>query len=349
MNHFILLTSMTFGLSFFCVNLIRKKLRTQFIDIPNDRSSHSIPTPRGGGMGFIVAFSIAVILGHFCIPQVIPLNATFVLVALLPLIGIGILDDWCSVPSLVRYLVQLSVSILIVSHYGAFPQPWLMALGTPGHWIALFSTVIGITALINFYNFMDGLDGLVAGVTAIQLSFFAIWFNQPSLWLLVAALLGFLYWNWSPAKIFMGDAGSTMLGATVAITLLQGSSTTQSWSAIVILLPLVGDAIYTLICRAYKGDNIFKAHRTHLYQRLHQSGWPHAQVSIFYIVGTIIIGTVISLDPTIAPIMVPFLILIAIQRMETYINHTNHYRATSLTQEMSNLSDNLVDSLTQVS
>jgi Fuc2NAc and GlcNAc transferase len=326
MNPFILFSGITFCLSFLAVNLIRKHFRKQFIDIPNDRSSHSIPTPRGGGMGFIVAFAIVLLLGHFCIPQLIPSNAIFVLVALLPLIGIGILDDWCSVSSIVRYLVQLSVSILIVCHYGAFPQPWLMHLGTPGHWIAIVLTIIGITALINFYNFMDGLDGLVAGVTATQLSFFAIWFNQPSLWLLVAALLGFLYWNWSPAKIFMGDAGSTMLGATVAITLLQGSSTTQAWSAIVILLPLVGDAIYTLGCRAKRRENIFKAHRTHIYQRLHQSGWQHRQVATFYILGTIVIGTVISLDPTITPIMVPFLVIIAIRKLETYINHTNHYQ-----------------------
>lgn len=124
----------------------------------------------------------------------------------------------------------------------------------------------------------------------------------------------------------MGDAGSTMLGATIAITLLQGSSTTQSWSALVILLPLVGDAIYTLFCRAQRGENIFKAHRTHLYQRLHQSGWQHPQVATFYMMGTIIIGTVISLDPTITPIMVPFLVLVAIQKLEIYINHTNHYQ-----------------------
>ena len=342
MNYLILFTGMTFCLSFFCVNLIRTNLRNQFIDIPNDRSSHIVPTPRGGGMGFIIAFSIALLLSHLCIPQVIPSNSTFILLALFPLIGIGILDDWCSVSSLVRYLVQLSVSILIVSHYGAFPQPWLIHLGTPGYWIAIVLTVIGITALVNFYNFMDGLDGLVAGVTAIQLSFFAMWFNQPSLWLLVAALLGFLYWNWSPAKIFMGDAGSTMLGATVAITLLQGSSTTQSWSALVILLPLVGDAIYTLFCRAQRGENIFKAHRTHLYQRLYQSGWQHPQVAAFYMMGTIIIGTVISLDPTIAPIMVPFLVLVAIQKLETYIDHTNHYQPrNTVNHQTIGLSENL--------
>lgn len=333
MNLFILFSGITFFLSLLAVNFIRQNLKKQFIDIPNDRSSHTIPTPRGGGMGFIIAFAIAIVLGHLCFPQVIPQNTTFVLIALLPLIGIGILDDWRNVSSLARYLVQLSVSSLIVSHYGPFPQPWLSCLGMPGEWMAIGLTVIGITALINFYNFMDGLDGLVAGVTAVQLSFLAIWFNQPFLLLLVAALLGFLYWNWSPAKIFMGDAGSTMLGATVGITLLQGSSTTQSWSALVILLPLIGDTIYTLICRISKGENIFKAHRSHLYQRLHQSGWHHRQVALFYIIGTAMIGLVITLDPTIGPIMIPVLILIAIQKMENHISHANRYRVKRMVDQ----------------
>jgi Fuc2NAc and GlcNAc transferase len=326
MNPFILFSGITFCLSLLAVNLIRKHLRKQFIDIPNHRSSHNIPTPRGGGMGFIIAFAIALMLGHLCMPQVIPQSTTFVLIALLPLISIGILDDWRSVSSLTRYLVQLSVSIIIVIHYGPFPQPWLDVFGAPGHWLAIGLTVVGITALINFYNFMDGLDGLVAGVTAVQLSFLAIWFNQPFLWLLVAALLGFLYWNWSPAKIFMGDAGSTMLGATVGITLLQGPNTYQSWSSLVILLPLVGDAIYTIICRIRKGENIFQAHRSHLYQRLNQSGWHHRRVATFYIVGTTVIGLVITLDPALGPIMIPCLIPIAIQKIEHHIHHTNHYR-----------------------
>ncbi|MGV2391304.1 MAG UNVERIFIED_CONTAM: hypothetical protein LVR29_33775 [Microcystis novacekii LVE1205-3] len=100
---------------------------------------------------------------------------------------------------------------------------------------------------------MDGLDGLVAGCTAVQLGFLALYFQQPILWLLVAALVGFLLWNWSPAKIFMGDVGSTSLGAIVAMVLLntQGNQG-QAWSALTITFPLIGDAIYTLICRLLK-------------------------------------------------------------------------------------------------
>jgi Fuc2NAc and GlcNAc transferase len=162
--------------------------------------------------------------------------------------------------------------------------------------IASLLTIIGMTAFINFYNFMDGLDGLVAGVTAVQLGFLALWLNQPILWLLVAALLGFLYWNWSPAKIFMGDVGSTTLGAVVAIAFLSSNNTPASaWSAIAITLPLIGDAIYTLCRRLLRGENIFKAHRSHLYQRLQQSGWPHAQVATTYMGITFLIALSLSI------------------------------------------------------
>ncbi|MEO0455550.1 MAG: glycosyl transferase family 4, partial [Cyanobacteria bacterium P01_A01_bin.114] len=122
-------------------------------------------------------------------------------------------------------------------------------------------------------------------VSALQLSFLAIWSQQPVLWIWVVALLGFLYWNWSPAKIFMGDAGSTTLGAVVSISLLSQPQSTlgAAWVSLAILLPLVGDAVYTLSRRLLRGDNIFQAHRFHLYQRLHQAGWPHGRVAGVYV------------------------------------------------------------------
>ena len=160
--------------------------------------------------------------------------------------------------------------------------------------MAIILTVISLTALINFYNFMDGLDGIVASVSAIQFAFLAFYLNQPLWWLLVAALLGFLYWNWSPAKIFMGDVGSTFLGATIAIAILNtNSNPVMAWSALAITLSLTADAIYTIICRLIRRENIFQAHRTHLYQRLQQSGVSHAQVAIIYCLVTIAISILI--------------------------------------------------------
>ena len=283
----LILSLASFLLSVLAVALIKQRFGQQLLDIPNDRSSHTQPTPRGGGLGFILAFAITSAIAPFPFPFSLWL-------VLLPLTIIGILDDRQGVPAALRYLVQLGAASIAVTAFGSFPFPG-SSFGITGQIGAIALTLIGITALINFYNFMDGLDGLVASTTAVQLGFLALYLHQPILWLLVAALLGFLRWNWSPAQIFMGDAGSTVLGATVAIALLNSNDPVRTWSALAITFPLVLDAIYTLIRRLIRQANIFQAHRTHLYQRLQQSGWSHAQVASTYIGLTLAIAFSISL------------------------------------------------------
>ncbi|MBW4682207.1 MAG: glycosyltransferase family 4 protein [Microcoleus vaginatus WJT46-NPBG5] len=304
---YLILVLASFLLSLLSVGLIKQRFNQQLLDIPNERSSHTQPTPRGGGLGFIIAFALtsgsaAILVRYFSdsFPnQLIYPNLGWLWLILIPLAIVGIIDDQRGVPAGVRYLVQLGVSGIAVACFGPFPQPWLTNFGIVGQLTAIALTVVGMTALINFYNFMDGLDGLVAGVSAVQLSFLAIYVNQPILWLIVAALLGFLWWNWSPAKIFMGDAGSTVLGAIVAISLFNThSDAVGSWSALAITLPLIADAIYTLARRLIRRENIFKAHRTHLYQKLQQSGWSHAQVASTYIGITVLVaGSIYYLGP----------------------------------------------------
>ena len=291
MHPLLTLCAVSFPLSLLSVALIKQSLNQQLIDIPNERSSHTLPTPRGGGLGFIIVFAIFIIANQFLSLNLIDAEQNKLWFALIPLVIVGIIDDWQGVPAGVRYLVQLLVATVVVAFCGAFPFPILDQLGIAGTLIATILTIIAMTAMINFYNFMDGLDGLVGGVSAVQLGFLALWLNQPLLWLWVAALGGFLYWNWSPAKIFMGDVGSTVLGAVIAITLLSHTrNPATAWSAVAITLPLISDAIYTLCRRLLRGENIFKAHRSHLYQRLQQSGWSHAQVSITYICMTLLIA-----------------------------------------------------------
>lgn len=326
LNPLLLFLALTISLA--AVNLIRENLNRQFIDIPNDRSSHKQPTPRGGGLGFILSFSVVLFLQQLDPTDVLPNSIPNSLwLSLIPLILVGLLDDRTSLPARLRYAVQILVATGIVLQCGAFPQPWFSSLGLLGSGLAILASIIGMTALINFYNFMDGLDGLVAGVTAVQLGFFAIWFDQPLLWYLVVALLGFLYWNWSPAKIFMGDVGSTTLGAVVALVLLfnQGNIA-QSWTALAVTLPLIGDAIYTLICRLQRRENIFQAHRSHLYQRLHQSGWTHSQVAGVYIGLTLSIAVSLIIFKTPAAwlslLMLPVLIWLT-ERYLTYRRKLN--------------------------
>jgi Fuc2NAc and GlcNAc transferase len=225
--------------SLLVVWFIKKRFSSQLLDIPNDRSSHTQPTPRGGGLGFIIAFALLA-------PVVLPVAALLPLyLTLIPLVVVGLIDDKQGVTSKVRYLVQFLTASIAIGFLGAFAQPWLTSLGLAGQVIAVVLTLVAFTAIINFYNFMDGLDGLVAGCSFVQISFLALYLHQPHLWILATAILGFLYWNWSPAKIFMGDCGSTFLGAIIAFSLISVKDPVTAWSALAIVLPLVTDAIYS--------------------------------------------------------------------------------------------------------
>ncbi len=318
----LILSGSSFLISLSTVALIRESFSEQLLDVPNDRSSHTQPTPRGGGLGFIIAFAItSAIAIFFASPSSPSLQLLPLWLTLIPLAIVGLIDDRQGVPSSIRYLVQLAVAGMATFYIGAFPQPWLMEFGIFGQIMAIAITLIGITAMINFYNFMDGLDGLVAGCTAVQLGFQAFYLNQPILWLLVAALMGFMIWNWTPAKIFMGDVGSTSLGATVAFSLLSNHlNPSQTWSALAITLPLVGDAIYTLFRRLLNHEHIFTAHRSHIYQRLQQSGLSHGQVASIYIGLNILIAIAISIFGSIGAWYSLFAILGSIIFGEFYLS-----------------------------
>lgn len=309
LNLFLLVVGFTGIASYGAVNWVRLHLYQQFMDIPNARSSHVQPTPRGGGLGFIAAFIPALIIYNLLFASQMPTLPWGIWASFLPLITIGLLDDCKNLSASLRYCIQLSVSFLLVWQVGSFPQPWLESLGIVGNGVAFAITVVGLTAAMNFYNFMDGLDGLVAGCCFVQAIYCAVYLNQPSLWLVAAALFGFLVLNWSPAKIFMGDAGSTLLGAIIPTCLLMAAqspehhSTQEAWASLVVTLPLIADALYTLCRRLIKGENIFQAHRSHLYQRLNQARLSHGKVAFVYIFLTVVAAVSFFLLGTIGSIL----------------------------------------------
>ena len=265
------------------------QLRRRLPDRPNARSSHLHPTPRGGGLAFVAVSSFSsgmtLLSGQGFAAAALPLLAT-------PLAVVGLLDDRHNLPAWWRYGVQLFTAALIL---GCSPlvQPFGLAVGS-GSWLllpVLVLLVIAVTAVINFTNFMDGLDGLVAGcmavtIAALSLALAAAW----PLWALVGSLLGFLLWNWSPAKVFMGDVGSTFLGAVFAGLVLQASSWPVAFGYLLVATPLLGDACFCVPRRLLAGQRVFQAHRLHLFQRLHQAGWTHARVSITYITATAVLA-----------------------------------------------------------
>jgi UDP-N-acetylmuramyl pentapeptide phosphotransferase/UDP-N-acetylglucosamine-1-phosphate transferase len=295
-----LLSLLSFALSWAGIWIVARRFSDRLIDVPNPRSSHTQPTPRGGGIAFVAAFLVTSAIATFVVtakPGGTPSLLEGSILVLMPLWAVGAVDDARGLSVRLRYLVQLVSAGLAVFLFGPFPgfDALLGQLGAP--WLTPLLSVIAFTAVINFYNFMDGLDGLVGGCCAVQLAFFALYLNQLGWWLLVAALVAFLFWNWPPAKIFMGDSGSTVLGGAVGLALLGTPDARTMWWAGAVTAPLLGDAVLTLLRRLFKRENIFDAHRSHVYQRLNQSGWSHGRVASIYVALTILIaGLVMTLS-----------------------------------------------------
>ena len=266
------------------------QLRRRLLDQPNPRSSHSHPTPRGGGLSFVVVASTTSAWEL--------LNSQDSFVAALPLLAaplavVGLFDDRQNLPASWRYGVQLLTAAVVLG-FSHLVQPVGFSVAS-GSWLLLPSLallVIGITAVINFTNFMDGLDGLVAGCMAVAIAALCVVLDAPwSLWALVGSLLSFLLWNWSPAKVFMGDVGSTFLGAVFAGLVLQASGWPEAFGCLLVATPLLADACICVVRRLLAGQRVFQAHRLHLFQRLHQAGWSHARVSVAYIAATALLAT----------------------------------------------------------
>ena len=286
--HFLLL-SFSASISFLSLRVLILRLGRRFLDIPNSRSSHLRPTPRGGGIVFVV------ITTAFCLILLLlgqPSTSTSIPLLALPLSVIGFLDDRFNLPASWRFGVQLltsalilSISPLVVGSASAIFSSGLLLL------IVIILLMIVITAVINFTNFMDGLDGLVAGCMAVTFMSIALLQDMPlSLFVLFGSLLGFLFFNWCPAQVFMGDVGSTFLGAVFAGLVLQASTWSDAFCYLLLATPLLADACFCVLRRAFAGHRVFQAHRLHLFQRLHQAGWSHSVVSLSYILSTLVLS-----------------------------------------------------------
>ena len=270
------------------VTFLLPRLRLSFLDLPKARSSHVHATPRGGGMAFVlVSCGISVMLllsGQFSNISSLPLLA-------LPLAIVGLFDDRYDLPALPRYISQFTVAVLIVSASPFIRSDGGLLIAIPVYISLYWVLAFFVTAVINFTNFMDGLDGLVAGCMSICVAVAAIQLDYPFVMIgLVGALVGFLIWNWSPAKIFMGDSGSTYLGAIYSGLVLQSSSWQNALSLLLVATPLLADSFFCLLRRFFAGQPVFTPHRLHLFQRLHQAGWSHAHVSGSYIFGVFVLS-----------------------------------------------------------
>lgn len=255
-------------------------IRKSILDIPNDRSSHTIPTPRGGGLAVAVSWFLGLI--YFLIRKKIEPELFYALLAGLPLTLVGFADDVFNLKPFVRFLVQFVCAALALFFMGG-----LLSMNF-GQWtmvVPLLLTPLAFIAIIwsiNLFNFLDGIDGYIGSeVVFIGLAIFGLTGDLLGL-LMASATFGFLLWNWPKAKIFMGDVGSTLLGFTVAVLAVyhQNKGISSLWVWLILTSVFWFDATVTLFRRWRNREKLSEAHRKHAYQRLVQSGFSHQKTTL---------------------------------------------------------------------
>lgn len=283
------LVLLAFLLSLSLTGLIRHfALKLQMVDIPNHRSSHTLPTPRGGGLAFVLCFLIGLPLLYWQALLTASQTAAYA-IATLSIASIGFLDDRHTLSAKIRLLGHCLTSLLALALLGTLP---VLDLGfvqcQPGLLLGLCYW-LGLVWLLNLYNFMDGIDGLAAlEAVSVCLGMALVYTlgQAPQLTLLplllAAAVSGFLGWNFPPAKIFMGDAGSGFLGLILGLMMLQGAQTNPAWlwSWLILLAVFIVDASLTLLRRLLSGQPIMEAHRSHAYQWASRRYQSHKRVSL---------------------------------------------------------------------
>jgi Fuc2NAc and GlcNAc transferase len=288
----IILFAVVFCVSYFGVRFFRSwGVQKKFLDIPNERSSHSEPVPNGAGIVIVV----------ICLVTYIPISLLvtgtfswgyFLGASLIALVSF--LDDRYSVPFLWRLLVHSIAAVLLIADQDTWHGISMLGslqLGIMGEVL----TFIWIVWMVNSYNFMDGIDGLAglqAVIAGLGWMLLGLMLGMPALYLfsgvIAISALGFLVHNWTPANIFMGDVGSAFLGFTFAsLPLLARNMATYAWdllpiAAVLFVWFFLFDSVITLVRRAFRGKKIWIAHREHLFQRLVSSGMTHRQVTAIY-------------------------------------------------------------------
>jgi len=276
-------------LSLLLTALIRRyALSRSLIDIPNARSSHTVPTPRGGGVSIVVAFLLATVAlglaGLISSSVAIALTGAGALVAVL-----GFMDDHGHIAARWRLLGHFAAAVWALIWLDGLAPVRVIGMtvhpGVIGQILAAFYLVW----MLNLYNFMDGIDG-IASVEALTVCggislIYVLSGSTGILWgpmLLAAAVIGFLYWNFPPARIFMGDAGSGFLGIVLGILSVQASWTSPQlfWAWLILLGVFVVDATVTLFHRLLRGEKIYEAHRSHAYQFASRRYGKHLPVTL---------------------------------------------------------------------
>ena len=266
----------------------RYALKRAILDIPNERSSHAIPTPRGGGIAIVITFILSLLwlyAMHLIEKKLlITLMGGGLMIAVL-----GYYDDLYSIKARTRLCIHILVAAWAVGWLGGLIEIDIGIKQIILHRLGSLFAILGIVWCINFYNFMDGIDGLAGseGIFVGLSSGCILWFLGShdvaiQLWVLAFIIAGFTTKNWPPAKIFLGDVGSGFLGFIFAVYALYTANTKLLPITFfgILLGVFLWDATFTLISRCIHRKRIYMAHKEHAYQRLIAYGATHKQVTL---------------------------------------------------------------------
>lgn len=290
----IFLIILAFLLTFSGVEMFRRwSVRREILDFPNERSSHTTPTPVGGGLVIVLVCLLLFLIYLYIYNHQIPWAY---LIGAITISIISWLDDLFSISVIVRFLFHGFAAFLVIFSFGSFTGIYIPLAGDLSlDWLSPPLMFFWIVWMINAYNFMDGIDG-IAGVQAITAGFgwffvaYQLGLETTGFYslILVASANGFILLNWQPAKIFMGDVGSAFLGYTFAVIPLLAKQESPTHSSIFFLIGIlflwmfVFDTLVTVGIRIFQKKKVWQPHREHLYQQLIIRGYSHRFVALFY-------------------------------------------------------------------
>ena len=289
--NFFLPLLITFLSTKFSIPFLKKFLYAK----PTERGMHYFTKPTGGGIIF------AFIYYFFALKE-----RTFICLISLPLLIIGLLDDKFNISSRIRFLMQLiivSLTLIIAIHNDSSFISNNTLIDSFG---ILFIIFLGVT-IVNFINFMDGIDGLITG--SFIIIFFVISNGSINLISLAGTLSGFIFYNWQPSKIFMGDAGSLFIGSILIILLFNNETIVDFIRILFLITPLIADPFITLIRRIINRKPFWTAHKLHLYQRLVMAGISHSRVSLIYLIAIFLLSIFYLFSNLIGLALMSFLVI----------------------------------------
>jgi Fuc2NAc and GlcNAc transferase len=283
-----------FAISLALTYLIRYfAIKKKIIDIPNERSSHTIPTPRGGGLAIAITWYTG--LTFLFSENLIDKSLYLSLLSGLLLVGVSLTDDILTISPKIRMFIQSLSAGLALYFLGGLQSIDLGFYTIKLPIIVNLIVWIGLIWFINLYNFLDGIDGYAASEAIFISAAFAFLTFDFTPAILAASTIGFLIWNWQKAKIFMGDVGSTLLGFTIAVLAIYYQNSEKLSILISLTLSSVFwfDATVTLVRRKLNKEQLSKAHRKHAYQRITQAGWSHQKTVLIVQIINLFLFTII--------------------------------------------------------